>query len=144
MPTFDVPVSADAYGQQQFPYIVEVDANTDGLPALVWPAGLFYLQPSTSLEFSAGSSDQMLDGNRQRIQTAGKHAIMSGRMEWGGAESVTMRAWLRAAQGWPWVARDVPLLGSTVTVRGYWMRQYSVVTEPGVVWVDCEAMLTWE
>ena len=99
MPTFDVQVTADAYGEQQFPYVVEVDAPIVGLAEIVWPSGLFSLQPSTSLDFSAGESEQMLAGYRQRIQTAGKYAVLSGRLEWGGADSATMRQWLLAAQG---------------------------------------------
>ena len=144
MPTFDVQVTADAYGEQQFPYVVEVDAPIVGLAEIVWPAGLFSLEPSTSLDFSAGESEQMLGGYRQRIQTAGKYAVLSGRMEWGGAESATMRQWLLAAQYWPWVAHNVPFFGSTVSVHGHWLQQYSVITEPGRVSVDIEALLTWE
>lgn len=144
MPTFDVQVSADAYGIAQFPYIVSVDAVVVGEQFLTWPAGLFKIEDGASFTWSVGAHDQMIGGERQRIQTAGKWAEVSTRMIWWGADAVTMRAWLLAAQASAWVVNNPPLWGSPALAYGRWSRRVEMTTEPGILSADIVAVLSWE
>ena len=140
----DVIVSADAYGAQQFPCLVAIDAPIVGDAFLVWPAGLFNVQDEANFVWSVGAHDQMIGGERQRIQTAGKWARMSTRMSWGGANAATMRAWLLAAQSSAWVVNNPQIWGLPSVVRGYWSERVEVNTEPGMIWADIEAVIAWQ
>lgn len=144
MPTFDVQTSADAYGAQQYPYLVVVDAPIVGESFAVWPAGLFNAQTESNFVWSVGAHDQMIGGERQRIQTAGKWARMSARMNWSGADATTMRTWLLAVQSSAWVVNNPQIWGLPSVVRGYWADRVEVNTEPGTVWADIEAVISWQ
>ena len=74
MPTFDVQTSADAYGAQQYPYLVVVDAPIVGESFAVWPAGLFNAQTDSNFVWSVGAHDQMI-ASSQHDSPPSKHTV---------------------------------------------------------------------